>query len=84
MRNTSGKLSKEQTFSWNSDIVRTEAVNPFQEFFVADVKFAVSATVFATDIVFVLSQPVYTWQKNENFEGARKMSYYFKLSRNIF
>jgi hypothetical protein len=84
MHNASGKLNKEQTFSWNSDIIRTEGVDPFQEFFVADVKLAVSATVFATDIVFVLSQPVYTWRKTDNIEGTRKMSYYIKLSRNIF
>lgn len=84
MRNTSGKLSKEQTFSWNTDILRTEDSNPFQEFFIADVKLAVAATVFGTDIVFVLSQPVYTWRLNDGIEDTRKLSYYFKLSKNIF
>ncbi len=84
MRNKSGELSKVQSFSWNSDLIRTEGQKPFQEFFIADAKVAVAFSVFATDIVFVLSQPIYTWRKTENIEGERKMSYYFKLSRNIF
>ena len=84
MRNTSGKLSKQQKYSWNSDIIITEGQVPFQEFFIADIKCALAFTLLSTDIVFVLSQPVYTWRKSESVENDRKLNYYIKLSRNIF
>ncbi len=84
MHNATGKLSKTQTFSWKDDIVKTEGDAPFQKIFIADVKLAAAVTVFETDLVFVLSQPVYTWQLNPDISKKRKLLYYIKLSKNIF
>ncbi len=84
MKNMSGKLSNIQTYSWKTDIDYQESVGNFREFLVVDAKAALSATVFATDIVFVFSYPIYTDFKQYSVIESRTFSYYIKLSRNIF
>ncbi|MDD2385979.1 MAG: hypothetical protein PHP52_04280 [Bacteroidales bacterium] len=84
MKNMSGKLSNIQTYSWKPDIDYQESIGHYREFLVVDAKAAVSATAFATDIVFVFSYPIYTDFKQHGVVDSRKFSYYIKLSRNIF
>ncbi|MDD4150083.1 MAG: hypothetical protein PHE33_08640, partial [Bacteroidales bacterium] len=84
MKNMSGKLSNIQTYSWKTDVDYQESIGNYREFLIVDAKAALSATVFATDIVFVFSYPIYTDFKQHGVIDSRKFSYYIKLSRNIF
>ncbi|MDD2635379.1 MAG: hypothetical protein PHW82_07760 [Bacteroidales bacterium] len=84
IKNISGKLSNVQTYSWKPDIDYYQSIGHFREFLIVDAKAALSATLFATDIVLVFSYPIYTDFKQYSVVDNRKFGYYIKLSRNIF
>ena len=82
--NSDGTYNKEQTYTWKDDIIISDNNNAYQNMFLADLKLAFAFCVFQTDLVFVLSQPVYTRRALGNIEINRGFSYYLRLSRNIF
>lgn len=84
MKNISGDLTREQSFSWNPESINTISDGAYREFFILDAKLATSVNVYATDIVLVMTIPVYTDFKTQSVSGERKMGFYLKLSRNIF
>ncbi|MBN2776047.1 MAG: hypothetical protein JXR36_00300 [Bacteroidales bacterium] len=84
MKNISGDLSREQICSWNPEIVRTISEGAYREFFIFDAKLATSVNIYATDVVLVMTIPIYTDYKTQSVSSDRKIGFYLKLSRNIF
>lgn len=82
--NSQGSFDKTQSYTWKDDIVSSENQTANQNFVYLDAKLALSFSFYDTDLVFVLSQPIYTKRNIANIEANRSLSYYIRLSRNIF